>query len=84
MADQEPQVNHPGPRMVTNTAKVTPPRTLNKVETLDSLNQWKTTVRNFYRRDDLFKAFLQANTIWDLTAANYGFDNASMQMFQDA
>ena len=74
MAD-EVQNNQPVPRAVTNTAKIPPPRTLNKVETLDTLNQWKTTVRNFYRRDDLFKRFLQANTTWDLNAANYGFDD---------
>ena len=62
----------PAPRL-GHLAKIPQPRTLSKSETLDSLNQWKTTVRNFYRRDEHFKRFLQAGAVWDPSANHHGF-----------
>ena len=53
-------------------SKIPVPRTLNKVETLDSLNQWKTQVKNFYRRDDQFKTFLAADATWNPLARYKG------------
>ena len=64
----------PPPAIKVNTgAKIPQLRTLNKIETLDTLTQWKTTVRNFYRRDDQYKFFLLRTTVWNPTVDNYGF-----------
>ena len=49
------------------------PRTLNKKESLDSITQWKTTVRNYYRRDDHFKRFLLAGAAWNPARPHHGF-----------
>ena len=66
-AQAQPQINYGA------TAKVPIPRILNKVETLDSLNTWKTCVRNYYIRDEHFKLFLQAGTTWNKSQPDSGF-----------
>ena len=66
------------------TSKVPQPRVLNKTESLDNLNQWRTMVRNFYRRDEHFKKFLQPNTTWDPAAANYGFQDETDGLMRTA
>ena len=52
--------------------KIPPPRHLNQIESLDSLNHWKTIFRNYFRRDSIFKQFLSSTSTWDPTQANYG------------
>ena len=52
-----------------------PPRMLQMVETLHSLNHWKTAFRTYYRRDSYFKAFLLPQATWSNSAEhNYGQD----------
>ena len=41
------------------------PRRLDQKETLNSLNQWKTTFRNYYRRCPYYGLFLLPATTWD-------------------
>ena len=72
-AVQQPVAPAANPINFGATAKVPTPRVLNKVETLDSLNAWKTCVRNYYIRDEHFKLFLQAGTTWNLALPDAGF-----------
>ena len=45
---------------------------LQMVETLHSLNHWKTSFRTYYRRDSYFKAFLLPQATWSNSArTNY-------------
>ena len=57
---------------MTSFVKVPPPRQLNQKETLDSLNHWKTSFRNYFRRDTIFKQFLSSSTTWDPNQPHYG------------
>ena len=50
--------------------KLPPPRQLTQSETLDSLTHWKSIFRNYFRRDTVFRQFL--NSKWDPAATNYG------------
>ena len=50
--------------------KLPPPRQLTQSESLDSLDHWKSIFRNYFRRDSVFKQFL--NTKWDPAAPKYG------------
>ena len=48
---------------------------LQMVETLHSLNHWKTAFRTYYRRDSYFKAFLLPQATWSNSVEhNYGQD----------
>ena len=53
--------------------KIPPPRPLASKETLQSLQQWFRTFRQYYKRDDQFKFFTLPTTTWDPTRENYGF-----------
>ena len=53
--------------------KVPPPRPLTDAETTHTLTQWKTNFRQYCKRDDSYKLFLQSSTTWDATQDNYGF-----------
>ena len=50
--------------------KLPPPRQLTQSETLDSLDHWKSSFKNYFRRDSVFKQFL--NCKWDPSKENYG------------
>ena len=52
--------------------KTPPPRPLVQTETLDSLDHWKTTFRNYFRRDSIYKQFLVKDCKWDPKKVNYG------------
>ena len=52
--------------------KLPPPRQLTQSETLDSLDHWKSIFRNYFRRDSMFKQFL--NCEWDPARDNYGLE----------
>ena len=52
------------------TVRNPPPRMLQMVETLHSLNHWKTSFRTYYRRDSYFKAFLLPQATWSNSARN--------------
>ena len=54
--------------------KLPPPRQLTQSETLDSLDHWKSSFRNYFRRDSVFNQFL--NCTWDPSKDNYGFSGA--------
>ena len=45
--------------------KLPPPRQLTQSETLDSLDHWKSIFRNYFRRDSVFKQFLESSCKWD-------------------
>ena len=49
-----------------------PPRMLASVETLYSLNHWKTSFRTYYRRDSFYKGFLLPGATWDANSPNFG------------
>ena len=62
--------------MATNQVthvKIPPPRQLNNQETLQSLQQWYRTFKQYYKRDTHFKLFTLSTTIWDPTDATFGF-----------
>ena len=48
------------------------PRRLEQRENLQSLNHWKSTFRNYYRRCQYYGVFLLPDTTWD-TSRNRGF-----------
>ena len=45
---------------------------LTTIETLQTLNHWKTSFRTYYRRDSFYKGFLLPDATWDSSAENYG------------
>ena len=49
------------------------PRRLDQQESLNSLNQWVITFKNFYRRCNYYGYFLQPNITWSTDASNRGF-----------
>ena len=52
--------------------KLPPPRQLNQSETLDSLDHWKSIFKSYFRRDTIFKQFVDSACKWDPTKENYG------------
>ena len=63
-------------KMATNQVthvKIPPPRQLNNQETLQSLQQWYRTFKQYYKRDTHFKLFTLSTTTWDPTNATFGF-----------
>ena len=55
-----------------SATKVPMPRQLGDDENLESLQHWKVTFRNYFRRDDYFNVFLPAAFTWNPAEANYG------------
>ena len=53
--------------------KVLPPRPLTDNETTHSLTQWKVNFKQYCKRDDHYRHFLVATTVWDASLENYGF-----------
>ena len=51
------------------------PRKLEQAETLQSLNHWRTVVRNYFRKCQYYSYFLAHNVKWD-NSANRGFTTA--------
>ena len=49
------------------------PRRLDQQETLNSLNQWVITFKNFYRRCNFYSYFLQPGVTWNKNARDRGF-----------
>ena len=49
------------------------PRCLDQQETLNSLNKWMITFKNFYRRCNYYRYFLQPGLSWNKDARNRGF-----------
>ena len=49
------------------------PRRLDQQESLNSLNQWVITFKNFYRRCAYYGYFLQPNVTWSTDPTNRGF-----------
>ena len=48
------------------------PRRLDQQESLNSLNQWVITFKNFYRRCSYYGYFLQPGVTWSTDASNRG------------
>ena len=48
--------------------RVLTPRKLDQQETRQTLNQWRTVFRNFYRRCPYYSIFMLPTTQWDQTA----------------
>ena len=57
--------------------KTPPPRPLVQTETLDTLNHWKTTFRNYFRRDSIYIQFLATDCKWNSQEQNYGLAEAN-------
>ena len=55
-----------------SATKVPMPRQLGDEETMESLQHWKVTFRNYFRRDDYFNVFLPSDVQWNPAEANYG------------
>ena len=56
--------------------KIPPPRQLNNQETLQSLEQWYRTFKQYYKRDSHFKLFTLPTTRWDPTnLTTFGFND---------
>ena len=53
--------------------RVPPPRQLNNAETLQSLEQWYRTFKQYYKRDSHFKIFTLSTTVWDPEEDTFGF-----------
>ena len=51
--------------------KLPPPRQLNQSETLDSLDHWKSIFKSYFRRDTIFKQFVDSACTWDPTKDDY-------------
>ena len=49
------------------------PRRLDQQETLNSLNQWVITFKNFYRRCPYYGYFLQPGVVWTTDPTDRGF-----------
>ena len=49
------------------------PRRLDQQETLSSLNHWKATFQNYYRRCQFNSYFLQPGLTWNSSENNRGF-----------
>ena len=54
-----------------NTVKIPQPRNLEDKETRPRLDIWKTSLLNYFRRDDFFRRFL--TDTWDPCEADFGF-----------
>ena len=61
--------------MTTSGPKLNQPRKLGETESIQSLNHWKNHFRNYYRRCDFNKKFLDPATQWDPQAENHGFED---------
>ena len=54
--------------------KLPPPRQLTQSESLDSLDHWKSIFRSYFRRDSIFKQFLETTCTWNPVVTNYGLE----------
>ena len=59
--------------MSKNNIKVLPPRPLTNTETTHSLSQWRINFKQYCKKDDNFKHFLNTTTTWNFGAENAGF-----------
>jgi len=57
----------------TSHVKFPPPRQLSNNETAQSLLQWRTNFKQYYKREDSFKYFILSTTTWNPTTENFGF-----------
>ena len=57
--------------------KFPPPRQLEHQETLDTLDQFKSQFRLFYKRSDETKEFFAQGARWNSTQANYGLQGGT-------
>ena len=55
------------------SAKIPLPRHLGDTETIHSLDHWKTTFYNYYRRDAYFGGFLSSDASWNPDEVDFGF-----------
>ena len=62
--------------MTTSHVKFPPPRQLANHETSQSLLQWRTNFKQYFKREDSFKHFLLSTTTWNPNAADWGFTAA--------
>ena len=56
--------------MPTNHIKFNPPRALTSEETQQTMQQWKINFRQYMKRDDTYRTFL--NMVWNPAVVNYG------------
>ena len=66
-----------GSDQVTQQPRVPVPRKLEQKETLQSLNQWRNTFRNYYRRCQFYGLFLSPDTSWDNSLSRGFIENES-------
>ena len=63
--------------------KLPPPRQLTQNETLDSLDHWKSIFRSFFRRDSIFRQFLESDCEWDPSREHYGLTDKNGMKAKD-
>ena len=63
--------------------KLPPPRQLTQNESLDSLDHWKSIFRSYFRRDSIFRQFLDTTAIWYPDRENYGLSAANDMTAQE-
>ena len=56
-----------------HSVKILPPRPLTSTETTHSLSQWRINFKQYCKKDETFKYFLQSTTKWDFTKDDAGF-----------
>ena len=67
-----------------SATKVPMPRQLGDEETMESLQHWKVTFRNYFRRDDYFNVFLPSDVQWNPAEANYGLQAETTGLKREA
>ena len=65
------------PLIMATFVKLPPPRQLTQNESLDSLDHWKSIFRSYFRRDSIFRQFLDTTAVWYPNRENYGLVEAN-------
>ena len=68
---------------MAQNVKLPLPRQLAMSETLESLDHFKSSAKNFYRRSADFKSFFRAGTTWNRATANFGLADADQVLAVD-
>ena len=62
-----------GDEVTITTARMPTPRHLEDKESVESINHWWSTFRNYYRRDKFVGGFLKSTAKWDPAKPQHGF-----------
>ena len=59
------------PSKSSNNKGMTAPRSLGVNETFQDMTAWEVSVKNFYRKDEVFYPFVNSKMKWDSQIDNY-------------